>query len=64
MIETETFVGVAKLFTGRRSFFVNNVCSSASNRDSGLGLVQFIASTVEMESKQYKVWYVIGGNTN
>jgi len=49
MKDTETFVGVLKCFTGRKCFFENTVSSSASYRDSGVGLVQFNADPVAMQ---------------
>ena len=41
----DTFIVSENLFTGRSSFLENNSLSSPSNKDSGVGLVQFNAAT-------------------
>lgn len=37
-------IGIEKLFTGRSRFLGNKFFSSAPNKDSGVGLVQFNAA--------------------
>lgn len=45
VIPTVMLIGVEKFFTGRSSFLVNTFVSSAANKDSGVGLVQFNVAT-------------------
>lgn len=51
IMSMETFRVVEKLFTGRSSFLVKRSLSSAANKDSGVGLLQF-SDTVKPESRR------------